>query len=278
MARLYEQLVQWRGKIATAREDHDAYLIHEVLSKYQIHGIHMLPQPSTGRHVLCRITLRKEDVHALRNDLESLGYIAEMYNDPFHDIHPDTHGSIIVTIRPSPLRLARVDHAMVSHPVRNLRYRSSSLRYPLLDDGYDVSREIHVPSLSHVDHHAYDHRLYMDIRAIDPTIDMNLLYDVYIHKHARESAVKDMYERWYPYLGTISALSTDGRILSIAYRDDVDTDALEPVLEGEYYRNSKIYNGPEMESMYDRIQTMLRMYYSYNIPYTEHMGTIYYES
>jgi hypothetical protein len=112
---------------------------------------------------------------------------------------------------------------------------------------------------------------------------MNVLYDVYMHKYSRENAVRDMYEEWYPYLGNIDVveippLEEDVRVI-LKEGTDVGT-FLEGVPGWKYDQDDDMYtySGPNAGAMYDRIQTMLRMYYSYSVPRLSHMGVGYYDS
>jgi hypothetical protein len=119
---------------------------------------------------------------------------------------------------------------------------------------------------------------------------MNYIYDVYMHKHARETAPwpfnptvtdKDMYSMWYPHLDAIESITVDStkNRLYIRYKHD---NALQGVLSGvsgwtnddnEYLY---IYNGPNVDTVYDAILAILRMYYSYGIPHVYTAGIQYY--
>jgi hypothetical protein len=284
MTRLHYALLRWKSPLGFT----DVYPLYEVLSRYKVHEIHKTPQHGThrGGYADYALVVSSDDAKAMRGELTSIGYSSRIERYTYDPMYIE-HRSLIISLKPSQYdSLVSIDHAILSHPIHNLQYRASRLYRTEEIYGYSVLGERRIPSPSQATDHAYDEDLYMAIRAIDPTIDMNVIYNAYVHKHQRENAVRDMYEIWYPYLGRIEGVSLlvpyamDPQLF-IAYKKGTTMSPLLDEASGWstlQWRDEWVYNGPEVESMYDRIQTMLRMYYSYSIPYTEHMGTIYYES
>lgn len=241
------------------------YPLYEVLRE---HSIEDICEHDANHCIAIEGEDRAESIH---DALITRGYIVSY-----------VHGGIRIErlyVHNTQERLAAIEHATLSHPIRNIRFRQCRRLSPHRYE-YRVSHRVRDDDM-YVPDRTYDHELYRAIRSIDPTIDMNMLYSVYAHKYARENAVRDMYRLWHPHLGNIEEIRTSlpGDPMELLCRGDTDLgDLLEEVPGWVYdpiytvYR----YEGPNVETMYERIQTMLRMYYSYSIPRLRHMGIGYY--
>jgi hypothetical protein len=146
---------------------------------------------------------------------------------------------------------------------------SHTVKSPIMEDGYDED-------------------LYLAIRAIDPSINMNTLYNIYLDKYKRENApwpldptitVRDMYEIWYPYLDWIDKIEYHSPFLRITTTRDVGlNDLLGDVPGWSCTSQHMTYRGDHRDALYDSILTMLRMYHSYNVPHIDGVGVIYHDT
>jgi hypothetical protein len=273
MMKMYYQLVQWRALMRKMRRDETIYSLYEALRGHRV--LHIYEEGITRI-----LTVESKYAADIRDAITALGYTVKTEPSPLGSER------MYSLIHISPLyrhdianRLADVQYADLSHPIRNIQFRYSYM-YDMY--GYDVYHEEKDEDL-YIPRDTYDEDLYRAIRSIDPSIDMNLLYSVYVGKYSRENAVRDMYEEWYPYLGDISIveMAPEERVI-VLFKEDSDLgDILEGVSGWEGERDSDAgytYTGPDIEAMYDRIQTMLRMYYSYSVPKTWNIGVGYYDT
>jgi hypothetical protein len=249
MTRIYEHLIRWKEDI----QGEQAYHIYGALFKHHVHSIDRM----LISHI---VTTSSRDVC---DAVQPLGYCTDIESEA------DGYNRIeICSSNPHSIERAlyNIDYAIISHPVRRLQYRNRYV-YRTIFEGY-VYNDVHADCV-------YDHSLYTAIRDIDPSIDMNMLYDVYVYKYKRETctwpsgsqrvSIRDMYKLWYPYIGNVAAMTTItmGNGLSIVCKGGTNLGSLLDGVPGWSYNaimNTYTYNGPAIDSVYDSVCTMLDMY------------------
>jgi hypothetical protein len=279
MTRIYYQLVQWR-EATLSDQAKSIYPTYQVLTRYRVYYVCEHPGD-------CGMLVHDDDVEDLMEEMESLGYNTWISEDT---IAISGCKDVIV----SPIlwdslsrEAATMEYHRLLHPIRNIEYRCNRM-FHHSERGYNCYHDVHAGD-PFVPDHRYDDDLYRAIRAIDPTIDMNILYDTYVRKHKRENApwpfnpivsVRDMYERWYPYLDRIHVISLREGGLQIVHKEGSDLDAILGELPGWVYRGQSeaYYTDSNVDAVYDAILVMLRIHFSYKVPHIDQLGVQYYDS
>jgi hypothetical protein len=268
MARLYYDLVRWREVMAILKTEYHPYHTYDVLSQYHVSEIY-----ETREKGVYVIDVWEEDADPMIEGLSGRGH--RVLSHKQSTIGREVSVKLNWTSDMG-TKLTEIERAMLLHPLRNIEFMANGTRNGGMYEPrtYLLRERTYTPDL------AYDHALYMAIREVDPTIDMNIIYDVYMRKHQREYAVRDMYEVWRPHLFSIEKVGISDDQVEIGYHDMNTLDDL-PEMYGWVHESSSWvykYDGPDPRGMYDKILTMLRMYYSYSVPYVESMGVSYYST
>jgi hypothetical protein len=263
MVKLYYDLVRWRTLMKEMKGE-KIYPLYEVLREHSIEDI----CEHDATH--CIAIEGEDSAESIRDALITRGYIVSY-----------VYGGICIErlyVHDLQERLAAIEHATLSHPIRNIQFRQCRRLSPHRYE-YRVSHRVRDDDM-YVPDRTYDHELYRAIRSIDPTIDMNMLYSIYAHKYARENAVRDMYRLWYPYLGSISVLKVIPEEHKMSIRSLSGPLYRPPgrIAGWDYDSDTGRYYGLDTHDMYDKFLTMLRMYYSYSLPRIDYMGIDYYDA